>query len=170
MKNQAVVALSDSAKEQKIIMGNLKNASGEISAQQAADAVAASYKAKEGTIKSANEKYEETKRILDEERYVNGTITQQQYDDALKKAQEQRDGVVKEAEKQHEDVVTQAKKQAEGHLEQVDWETGQTLSKWEVFKKDSKRNLKKFGTEQLKALKVLVRPLVKLWIKLCLEH
>lgn len=142
MKNQAVVALSDSAKEQKIIMGNLKNASGEISAQQATDAVAASYKAKEGTIKSANEKYEETKRILDEERYVNGTITQQQYDDALKKAQEQRDGVVKEAEKQHEDVVTQAKKQAEGHLEQVDWETGQTLSKWEVFKKDSKKKFK----------------------------
>lgn len=142
MKNQAVVALSDSAKEQKIIMGNLKNASGEISAQQAADAVAASFKAKEGTIKSANEKYEETKRILDEERYVNGTITQQQYDDALKKAQEQRDGVVKEAEKQHEDVVTQAKKQAEGHLEQVDWETGQTLSKWEVFKKDSKKKFK----------------------------
>ena len=142
MKNQAVVALSDSAKEQKIIMGNLKNASGEISAQQAADAVAASYKAKEGTIKSANEKYEETKRILDEERYVNGTITQQQYDDALKKAQEQRDGVVKEAEKQHEDVVTQAKKQAEGHLEQVDWETGQTLSKWEFFKKDSKKKFK----------------------------
>ncbi|MDT2067488.1 peptidoglycan endopeptidase EnpA [Enterococcus faecalis] len=142
MKNQAVNALSDSAKEQKIIMGNLKNTSGEISAQQAADAVAASYKAKEGTIKSANEKYEETKRILDEERYVNGTITQQQYDDALKKAQEQRDGVVKEAEKQHEDVVTQAKKQAEGHLEQVDWETGQTLSKWEVFKKDSKKKFK----------------------------
>ncbi|WP_064687168.1 peptidoglycan DD-metalloendopeptidase family protein [Enterococcus faecalis] len=142
MKRQAVGALSDSAKEQKIIMGNLKNASGEISAQQAADAVAASYKAKEGTIKSANEKYEETKRILDEERYVNGTITQQQYDDALKKAQEQRDGVVKEAEKQHEDVVTQAKKQAEGHLEQVDWETGQTLSKWEVFKKDSKKKFK----------------------------
>nr|DAN93147.1 MAG TPA: minor tail protein [Caudoviricetes sp.] len=142
MKRQAVGALSESAKEQKIIMGNLKNASGEISAQQAADAVAASYKAKEGTIKSANEKYEETKRILDEERYVNGTITQQQYDDALKKAQEQRDGVVKEAEKQHEDVVTQAKKQAEGHLEQVDWETGQTLSKWEVFKKDSKKKFK----------------------------
>lgn len=142
MKRQAVGALSDSAKEQKIIMGNLKNASGEISAQQAADAVAASYKAKEGTVKSTNEKYEETKRILDEERYVNGTITQQQYDDALKKAQEQRDGVVREAEKQHEDVVTQAKKQAEGHLEQVDWETGQTLSKWEVFKKDSKKKFK----------------------------
>ena len=35
----------------------------------------------------------------------------------------------------------------------MDWETGQTLSKWEVFKKDSKRNLKRFGTEQLKALK-----------------
>lgn len=142
MKRQAVGALSDSAKEQKIIMGNLKNASGEISAQQAADAVAASYKAKEGTVKSANEKYEETKRILDEERYVNGTITQQQYDDALKKAQEQRDDVVKEAEKQHEDVVLQAKKQAKGHLEQVDWETGETLSKWEVFKKDSKKKFK----------------------------
>lgn len=174
MKNQAVVALSDSAKEQKIIMGNLKNASGEISAQQAADAVAASYKAKEGTIKSANEKYEETKRILDEERYVNGTITQQQYDDALKKAQEQRDGVVKEAEKQHEDVVTQAKKQAEGHLEQVDWETGQTLSKWEVFKKDSKKKFKEiwdgtvesaksFGEGFSKTISNTVNGALKIW-------
>lgn len=153
MKRQAVGALSDSAKEQKIIMGNLKNTSGEISAQQAADAVAASYKAKEGTVKSANEKYEETKRILDEERYVNGTITQQQYDDALKKAQEQRDGVVKEAEKQHEDVVTQAKKQAEGHLEQVDWETGETLSKWEVFKKDSKKKFKEIWDRTVEGAK-----------------
>ncbi|HAP4465431.1 TPA: peptidoglycan DD-metalloendopeptidase family protein, partial [Enterococcus faecalis] len=142
MKRQAVGALSESAKEQKIIMGNLKNISGEISAQQAADIVSASYKAKEGAIKSANEKYAETKRILDEERYVNGTITQAQYEEALKKAQEQRDGVVSQAEKQHEEVVTQAKKQAEGHLEQVDWETGETLSKWDVFKKSSKKKFK----------------------------
>jgi len=142
MKRQAVGALSESAKEQKIIMGNLKNTSGEISAQQAADIVSASYKAKEGAIKSANEKYAETKRILDEERYVNGTITQAQYEEAIKKAQEQRDGVVSQAEKQHEEVVTQAKKQAEGHLEQVDWETGETLSKWDVFKKSSKKKFK----------------------------
>ena len=144
-------------------MGNLKNASGEISAQQAADAVAASYKAKEGTIKSANEKYEETKRILDEERYVNGTITQQQYDDALKSPRTKR-RCSQRSRKQHEDVVTQAKKQAEGHLEQVDWETGQTLSKWEVFKRIPKRNLKRFGTEQLKALKVLEKVSVKLLV------
>ncbi|EPF4505827.1 peptidoglycan DD-metalloendopeptidase family protein [Enterococcus faecalis] len=142
MKNQAVVALSDSAKEQKIILGNLQNAAGEISAKQAADAVSASYKAKEAAVKSADEKYKETKAILDEEYYINGTITKKQYDEAIQKAEEERTKVVDEATKRHEDVVLQAKKQAKGHLEQVDWETGETLSKWEVFKKDSKKKFK----------------------------
>lgn len=174
MKNQAVVALSDSAKEQKIILGNLQYASGEISAKQAADAVSASYKAKEAAVKSADEKYKETKAILDEEYHINGTITKKQYDEAIQKAEEERTKVVDEATQRHEEVVLQAKKQAKGHLDQVDWETGETLSKWDVFKKDSRKlfgqiwdgtikGAKKFGDGFGKAIANAVNGALKIW-------
>ena len=144
-------------------MGNLKNASGEISAQQAADAVAASYKAKEGTIKSANEKYEETKRILDEERYVNGTITQQQYDDALKSPRTKR-RCSQRSRKQHEDVVTQAKSKRKVILNKWTGKLDKHYLNGKSLKRIPKRNLKRFGTEQLKALKVLEKVSVKLLV------
>lgn len=136
MKEDAVLALSDSAKEQKIILGNLNNSSSELSAKQAASIVENSYKAKEETIKNANDKYEETKRILDEERYVSGSITQEKYEEALRIAKDERDGVVQAATETHDEVISKAKSQASGHIEQVNWETGETLSKWDVFKND----------------------------------
>ncbi|MEG0601341.1 peptidase M23 [Carnobacterium maltaromaticum] len=130
---KAVSALSQSAKEQKIILGNLEDSTSKISAKQAANIVESSYKAKEGAVKAANEKYDEAKRILDEERFVTGSITKEAYDEALKAAGEKRDGEIKIAEETHEGVVTQAKKQAEGQLEQVDWSTGESLTKWNNF-------------------------------------
>lgn len=136
MKEDAVLALSESAKEQQIILGNLNNSSSELSAKQAASIVENSYKAKEETIKNANDKYEETKRILDEERYVSGTISQEKYEEAIRIAKDERDGVVKSATETHDEVISKAKSQASGHIEQVNWETGETLSKWDVFKND----------------------------------
>ncbi|CRH18104.1 Transglycosylase SLT domain protein (modular protein) [Carnobacterium maltaromaticum] len=130
---KAVSALSQSAKEQKIILGNLEDSTSKISAKQAANIVESSYKAKKGAVKAANEKYDEAKRILDEERFVTGSITKEAYDEALKAAGEKRDGEIKIAEETHEGVVTQAKKQAEGQLEQVDWSTGESLTKWNNF-------------------------------------
>ncbi|WP_218683939.1 peptidase M23 [Carnobacterium maltaromaticum] len=130
---QAVSALSQSAKEQKIILGNLEDSTSKISAKQAASIVESSYKAKEGAIKAANEKYDEAKRILDEERFVTGSITEEAYKEALEKAGEKRDGEIKIAEETHDGVITQAQKQAAGHLKEVDWETGESLSKWNNF-------------------------------------
>ena len=34
----------------------------------------------------------------------------------------------------HEKVVGEAKSQAEEHVQNVDWETGEVLSKWQVYK------------------------------------
>lgn len=130
----AVGALSESAKEQKIILGNLKDSVGEISAKQAADIVSQSYKAKQGSINAANEKYEETTRILDEEYRISGSISKEKYEELKKNAENERDESIKNATEMHNGVVEQAQKQAEGHLDSVDWETGQTLSKWDKFK------------------------------------
>ncbi len=65
---------------------------------------------------------------------MNGTITKKQHDDIVKKAKSQKNKTISEATKMHTGVVDQAKKQASGHLSQVDWETGQSLSKWDNFK------------------------------------
>ncbi|ALX68719.1 phage tail tape measure protein [Listeria monocytogenes] len=135
-KQETVVVanLSKSAKEQKLILGKLKDSSGKLSAQQASKIVKESKRAKEGAIDQANKKYKGVVKKADEEYYVNGTITKKQHDDIVKKAKSQKNKSVSEAKKMHNGVVDQAKKQASGHLKQVDWETGETLSKWDNFK------------------------------------
>lgn len=134
-QEKAVVSnLSRSAKEQKLILGKLKDTSGNISAKQASTIVKHSKSAKDKTIKQANEKYKGIVKRADEEYYVNKTITKKQHDDMIKKAKDQKNKTVKQAKDMHKQVVNQAKKQADGHLKQVDWETGESLSKWDRFK------------------------------------
>ncbi|EPT8901095.1 peptidoglycan DD-metalloendopeptidase family protein [Listeria monocytogenes] len=134
-RKEATIALSKSAKEQKIILGNLENSKRKMSAKAAASVVKNSAKQRNATVKEANKEFKDTKRILDEKRFVTGEIGEKEYQDALKKAKKKKNGVTKEAEKMHENVVREAQQQAKGHLKEVDWETGETLSKWDQFKK-----------------------------------
>ncbi|NVS98667.1 phage tail tape measure protein [Listeria monocytogenes] len=129
-----VSSLSKSAKEQKLILGKLKDSSGKLSTEQASKVVSESKRAKDGAVKEANKKYKDVVAAADKEYYVNGTITKKQHDDIVKKARSQKNKTVKAATEMHEQVVSQAQSQATGHLNQVDWETGQSLSKWDNFK------------------------------------
>ncbi|HFK9758801.1 TPA: phage tail tape measure protein [Listeria monocytogenes] len=129
-----VSSLSKSAKEQKLILGKLKDSSGKLSTEQASKVVSESKRAKDGAVKEANKKYKDVVAAADEEYYVNGNITKKQHDDIVKKAKSQKNKTVKAATEMHEQVVSQAQSQASGHLKQVDWETGDSLSKWDNFK------------------------------------
>ncbi|EFQ7888112.1 phage tail tape measure protein [Listeria monocytogenes] len=129
-----VSSLSKSAKEQKLILGKLKDSSGKLSTEQASKVVSESKRAKDEAVKEANKKYKDVVAAADKEYYVNGTITKKQHDDIVKKARSQKNKTVKAATEMHEQVVSQAQSQATGHLNQVDWETGQSLSKWDNFK------------------------------------
>lgn len=129
-----VSSLSKSAKEQKLILGKLKDSSGKLSTEQASKVVKESKRAKDGAVKEANSKYKKVVAAADKEYYVNGTITKKQHDDIVRKARSQKNKTVKAATEMHEQVVSQAQSQATGHLNQVDWETGQSLSKWDNFK------------------------------------
>ncbi|HDT8550403.1 TPA: phage tail tape measure protein [Listeria monocytogenes] len=129
-----VSSLSKSAKEQKLILGKLKDSSGKLSTEQASKVVKESKRAKDGAVKEANSKYKKVVAAADEEYYVNGNITKKQHDDIVKKAKSQKNKTVKAATEMHEQVVSQAQSQASGHLKQVDWETGDSLSKWDNFK------------------------------------
>ncbi|EJA7861537.1 phage tail tape measure protein [Listeria monocytogenes] len=133
-RKEATIALSKSAKEQQIILGNLENSKGKMSAKAAAKVVKNSAKQRDATVKEAKKEYKQTKKILDEKRFVTGEISEKEYKEALNKAKKQKNGTIDQAEKTQKEVVKQAQKQAKGHLKEVDWETGESLSKWEQFK------------------------------------
>ncbi|HGI6550934.1 peptidoglycan DD-metalloendopeptidase family protein [Listeria monocytogenes] len=136
-RKEATIALSKSAKEQQIILGNLENSKSKMSAKAAAKVVKNSAKQRDATVKEAKKEYKQTKKILDEKRFVTGEISEKEYKEALKKAKKKKDGTIDQAEKTQQEVVKQAQKQAKGHLKEVDWETGESLSKWEQFKNSS---------------------------------
>ncbi|MFJ8245174.1 phage tail tape measure protein [Peribacillus asahii] len=134
MNNTAVRTLSKSAKEQRTIMTMLQTDSSKISAKQAADVVKQSKKARDGARKEAERKYKEVVAAADAEYKDNGSISEAQYNAIIKAAEKTRDESIEKAEDMHIKVVEQAKKQAEGHVKQVDWETGEVLSRWDKFK------------------------------------
>lgn len=131
MMTMAVQTMSKSAVEQKAILTRLKVESGNITAQQAAETVRNSLKAKEGAVKEANDKYKKVKRAIEYERDITGSISAQQANKLIKEAKRQRDEAVAKAEDMHKKVVEHAKKQAKGQVDEIDWSTGQVLTKWD---------------------------------------
>ncbi|HAK1498979.1 TPA: phage tail tape measure protein, partial [Listeria monocytogenes] len=158
-----VSSLSKSAKEQKLILGKLKDSSGKLSTEQASKVVSESKRAKDEAVKEANKKYKDVVAAADKEYYVNGTITKKQHDDIVKKARSQKNKSVSEAKKMHNGVVDQAKKQASGHLKQVDWETGESLSKWDNFKAGLAKVINSVTGGINKVLKFFSLPTIEPW-------
>ncbi|HAB7056685.1 TPA_asm: phage tail tape measure protein [Listeria monocytogenes] len=158
-----VSSLSKSAKEQKLILGKLKDSSGKLSTEQASKVVSESKRAKDEAVKEANKKYKDVVAAADKEYYVNGTITKKQHDDIVKKAKSQKNKSVSEAKKMHNGVVDQAKKQASGHLKQVDWETGESLSKWDNFKAGLAKLINSVTGGINKVLKFFSLPTIPEW-------
>ncbi|MBO0586114.1 phage tail tape measure protein [Sporosarcina sp. E16_8] len=134
MNKFAVKSLSASEVEQKIIMEKMKQSAGDLSALQAADVVKNSAKQREGSVKEAEKQFDETMGEIIRMRDETGVITAEQADKMIAEATRAKDGSVKHAEIMHADVVKEAKEQATEHIEMVNWETGEILSKWEVFR------------------------------------
>lgn len=131
MKETAVVTMSKSEEEQRIILGRLKSEAGKISAEQAADVVANSKKQRDKSVEHANSQYRDTVREIEYMRDVTGVITADQAAKMIAKAKEQKDSVVDSANLMHDEVVFSARKQAGEHADQVDWETGKVLTGWD---------------------------------------
>jgi len=136
MVNTGIQVLSENEVEAKAIMERMKAQAGEISATQAAEVVRNSLEQKEGAIKAANDQYNEVIKEIIRQRDETGIITKEQADKLIQEATRQKDEAIKKAEEMHLNVVDEAKKQAKDHVNQVDWETGEIKSKWQVMKDD----------------------------------
>jgi len=136
MVSTGIQVLSENEVEAKAIMERMKAQAGEISATQAAEVVKNSMEQKEGAIKSAEEQYDEVIKEIIRQRDETGVISKEQADKLIQEATRQKDEAIKRAEEMHLNVVEEAKKQAEEHVNQVDWETGEIKTKWQVMKDD----------------------------------
>lgn len=135
-QDQAVKILSESEIEQKIIMERLKETASIVSAEQAAEVAKNSAMQRDESIQAANDQYDQTLAAIIRMRDETGDVTAEQAEKLIAEAKKQRDESVKYAESMHEDIVKEAKAQAVEHVNTVDWETGEILSKWQVFKND----------------------------------
>jgi TP901 family phage tail tape measure protein len=136
MVDTGIKVLSENEVESKSIMERMKAQAGEITAKQAAEVVKNSLEQKDKTIKAAEEQYKEVVKEIIRQRDESKTITKDQADKLIKEATRQKDESIKNAEEMHKKVVDEAKVQAKEHVNQVDWETGEIKTKWQVMKDD----------------------------------
>jgi len=131
MRVSAVQTMSKSEAEQKMILGRLENASGQITARQAAKVIQNSYKQKTESVKHANSQYKETVRNIEYMRDVTGSISAKQAKKLIADAEQTRKKSVANAETMHQKVVEEAKAQAGGHGKWIDNETGKVATGWD---------------------------------------
>ncbi|OXS66077.1 hypothetical protein B1B04_24325 [Lysinibacillus sp. KCTC 33748] len=145
MKENAVKHLSESERDQKLILENLKTESTEITATQAAEVVKNSKKQKDESTKEAEDQYNKTVKNAQMQRDELGIISQEQYQKIVDEAEKTRNDTVKKAQDMHQNVVKEAQSQAGEHVKQVDWETGEVKSKFAVMKEDTVKAIKDIG-------------------------
>lgn len=142
MTKTAVRVMSESELEQKVIMQRLKDSAGNITAKQAAEVVKNSANQKEKTIKNAEEQFIRTKAQIEFLRDEAGVITDEQARELIRNAEMQKSESIKKATDMHTQVVSEAKKQSGEHVKEVNWETGEIKSKWQVMTTDIKDKAK----------------------------
>ncbi|WP_058989985.1 phage tail tape measure protein [Anaerococcus rubeinfantis] len=133
MKDDGIRILSESEQEYNIIRQRMKDQAGELSAEQASKLVQDSITTRDETIKKAEEEYDERIRIANQLK-ADGTkeSTEAAYK-IIEDAKNTRDETVKAAEDSHNKIVEEAKLQAGEHVKEVDWETGQIKTGWQIF-------------------------------------
>jgi TP901 family phage tail tape measure protein len=157
MRESAVRNLSQSEKDQKIILGRLKNESVKLSTEQTSKVLQQSAKARDGSIKDANTTYNKKVKWIREQRDVLGTMSKEEADKLLKEAKRQKDGSIKDANEMYRKVVENAKKQSKGHADEIDWETGKIKTGWQKMNDAVKKSVdwlnKIFGVGSSKTAK-----------------
>lgn len=145
MTEQAVAVMSENEVEQKMILEKMKENSGTITALEAAEVVRNATEKKDGVIEEANDQYDETYKWAIRQRDELGTMSGEEAEAVISAAKEKRDESIKNAEDTHKNVVKEAKSQAKEHVNEVDWETGEILSKWSIFKTKTGQTFKDIG-------------------------
>lgn len=144
---EGIAHLTDNELEQKIILEKMRDNAGVMSAQQAGEVVKNSISQKEKVIKEVEEQYDEVLKNIIMLRDDVGSISEEEADIAIAAAKREKEESIAHAEEMHNEIVENAKNQAGEHVDYIDWETGEVLSRWGVFKKKTKERMEEMEKE-----------------------
>jgi len=130
MVETGIQALSKGELESKVIIERMKNQHSQITAQEAAEVVKNSLKIRDESIAAANETYDQRIAAIIRQRDEMGTITADEAEALIAEATRARDEQIAKAEEAHQGVVKAAKAQAKEYVDEINWMTGEVLSKW----------------------------------------
>lgn len=156
MMNTAIATMSQSEAEQNAIFERLKINASNLSAERATEVVKNSIKQRDETIAAAEEEYNKRLAAAAQLRAQGTEEATLAADKIVEEATRQRDDTISKAEETHQKIVTEAKNQASEHINEVDWETGEVKSKWDIFKTDigtTWENIKTSATEKWNEIK-----------------
>lgn len=134
MQTTAVRVLSESEAEQMAIMERLKANAGVLTAEQAAEVVQNSIGQRDQTVAVANDEYMQRLAAAAQLRAEGGAEATAAADKIVEEATRQKDEAILKAQEMHQGVVDEATAQAGEHATQVDWETGEIKTKWQILK------------------------------------
>lgn len=128
---KAVEELSKSQQEQVTILNNIKTNKAIIEAETAANTVSKSIETRDKVIKEANEQYKQAVAAAELGRDVIGNIKAAEATKMIEEAERAKNESISKAQDMHYDVVKEAQAQAGEHVDEVNWETGKVLEKWD---------------------------------------
>lgn len=133
MRTNAVTTLSATEAEAAVIRERMKEYQGRVTAEMASDMIIQANKARDGEIKAAKEKYDETIRQAARLKEA-GTITEAQYQAMVKEAQGARNGQIKAAKDGCENVKQEIIKATPGIEKAVNTQTGKIKTAYGTVK------------------------------------
>jgi len=136
MMTEAINTMSQGEVEQRSLLERQKQNASIISAEQAAEVVKNSANQRDQVIAAAEEEYDKTVQSIIRQRDEKGTISADEAQRLISAAEHQKEESVNSAQGMHQEIVMEAQKQAEEHINNVDWETGEIKTKWQIMKED----------------------------------
>ncbi|URZ06492.1 phage tail tape measure protein [Clostridium felsineum] len=147
MNKNAVQTLSKSEVDSKIIMQRLKDYNKNMTDQQASDTVQAAEKARQGAVKAANDKYNQTMATIIQERDGTHSITEDQADKMIKEAKRQRDESINKADDMKEGVIKKVQALDGDAVWNMDTSTGEMLGAYDKLKKNIGETFNQLGKD-----------------------
>jgi len=134
MKTNAITTLSENEVQAKIILQRIKDFGANITAQQASEIVKNANKARDGSVKGANDTYTKSIATIIKMRDESHSITSGQADKLIADANRQKDETIKKAEEMRNGAVSKVRNMNKDIDDSVNMTTGNMRTKWDNFK------------------------------------
>lgn len=139
--------LSEEEKEVAVLQQRMKENSVRENTEQASEIIKKSIETKDNKIKAAQEEFEGVIKFLEEQKSKGIIISDEQYSEIIDTARQRRDDAISAAEEEKAGVVKKMEEMGIDLENTVDTDTGEILTKWDVFWRDVKKTFNTGGND-----------------------